>query len=104
MQPNPTFSPSSATGAPGPAPSPANNASLAILAARDRIQADFERQRIDAGKPGFGGKRLLDVGTLRKMLVLRDEEGMAPGDIERALGLREGAVAGLGRAGVVEAA
>lgn len=47
---------------------------------------------------------MIDVGTLRKALVLRDEQGMPEPDIEKILGLRAGVMKSLGRRGVVEVA
>lgn len=122
VRPNPTYSlsstssPSSAvtepsassthdypSDAPSTIPSPRNNPALAILAARQRVQDEHERDKVESGKKGWKGRRYVDVGTLRKALVLRDEKGMKAAEIERALDLREGFVAGLGRQGVVEA-
>ncbi len=46
----------------------------------------------------------MDVATVRKALVLRDEQGMEVPEIERALGLARGVVGSLGRQGIVEVA
>ncbi|KAI9662647.1 MAG: hypothetical protein M1831_002690 [Alyxoria varia] len=117
VQPNPTFSPSSTSYAPKPqassssasptpsqAPSPANNAALATLAARERIQAVYEEEKADIGRSGFQGKSLLDISTIRRILVLRDEQGMQLEEIERTLGLKNGLVKSFGGIGTVEAA
>lgn len=41
------------------------------------------------------------MGSIRKLLVLRDERGVSDMEIERVMGLREGVVGGLGGRGVV---
>ena len=74
------------------------------MEARKRIEEQAETEKIAQGKPGFAGKSFVDIGTIRKALVLRDEQGVAPPEIEKMLGLRKGAVAALGRTGVVEVA
>ena len=117
VQPNPTFSPSSTSYASNPqasslsspspvlhVPSPANNAALATLAARERIQSLYEEEKANIGRDGFQGKTLLDISTIRKILVLRDEQGMQPEEIERTLELKSGLLATFGRIGTVEAA
>ena len=63
-----------------------------------------EQDKIEMGRPGWPGKRMLDISSVRKVLVLRDEHHMPPEQIEKTLGLKKGLVAELGRAGVVEAA
>lgn len=88
---------------PATTPSPRNNPALAILAARQRIQDEEESDKVQTGKSGWKGRRYVDVGTIRKALVLRDESGMDAEEIERTLDLREGFMAGLGRQGVFEA-
>lgn len=85
-------------------PAASANPAVAILAARQRLQDAVEQERIAAGRTGFQGKQFVDVATIRKILTLRDEQGMKPADIERALGLRQGLVQELGTVGVVEVA
>ena len=85
-------------------PSPAANPAVAMLAARQRIAEEAEKEKIAAGRKGFEGKSFVDVAMVRKILVLRDEQGMPAEEIERALGLKKGVVGRLGRKGVVEAA
>lgn len=51
-----------------------------------------------------GGKTLVDVATLKKALMMRDEQGRAVADVEKVLGLKGGVVSGLGRVGVLEVA
>lgn len=114
VQPNPTYSPSStsthgnsvtAQSASGPSiPAARPNPALQILAQRERIAQVAERERIDSGKVGFQGRSLIDVGLVRKCLVLRDEGGVSASEIEKKLGLKAGLVASLGKVGVVEAA
>lgn len=85
-------------------PSPASNPAVAMLAARHRIAEEAGEEKVRAGRKGFEGKAFADIATVRKMLVLRDEQGMPEPDIERALGLQKGMMGRLGRKGVVEAA
>lgn len=62
----------------------------------------MERKGGGGGEGGGGeGRRFLDVGLLRRVLVLRDERGMEAREIERVMGLREGVVERLGGRGVV---
>lgn len=123
VKPYPTYSPSSRTGSSGEGassqnataaaapsiksgvfPSPKISPAVATLTARSRISEAAEKEKVEAGRKGFGGKTFADIATVRKILALRDEQGMPPADIEEALGLRKGMVARLGRIGVVEAA
>ena len=46
----------------------------------------------------------MDIATIRKVLTLRDEQGMKTEEIERHLRLKKGTVDEFGRVGVVEAA
>lgn len=50
---------------------------------------------------GRGGRRFLDVLTIRRVLVLRDEKGLGGAEIERGLGLGVGVVGRLGGRAVV---
>lgn len=73
---------------------------MSLLTARYRIAAEAEEEFENTGRKGSGGRRFLDVVTLRQVLVLR-KKGMGEGAIEEALGLRAGSVGKLGRRGVV---
>lgn len=82
------------------------NPAVRVLAARERLAGEAEREfaRVrgytdDEG--GAGGRRFLDVVTLRRVLVMRDEKGMGAGEIERVMGLAGGVVGRLGGRGVV---
>ena len=72
--------------------------------ARKKIEDEVESDKVNMGRPGFQGRRHVDVTTIRKALMLRDEQNVPPNEVERILGLRRGAIAELGRVGVVEAA
>ena len=74
------------------------------MAARKRIEEEVEADKSSMGRPGFAGRRYVDISMIKKALMLRDEQGVRPEEIEKILGLRRGVVAGLGRVGVVEAA
>ncbi|OJD36775.1 uncharacterized protein BKCO1_9000100 [Diplodia corticola] len=87
----------------GPLPPRTLNPALTILSARERIALEAEREFAELGRRGAPGRRFLDVVELRKVLILRDQRGRAPAEIERQLGLREGVLEGLGPRGVVEA-
>lgn len=52
------------------------------------------------GRSGQAGKAFLDIITLRQAVGLR-ESGVAQGEIEKRLGLKEGVIGKLGRVGVV---
>jgi len=104
-----TFSPRTGEGLKNVFPDPAMNPAVRVLAARERLAGEAEREfarvrgytdDVDGGG-GAGGRRFLDVFTLRRVLVMRDEKGMGAGEIERAIGLAEGVVGRLGERGVV---
>ena len=48
------------------------------------------------GRTGHTERRFLDVVTIRQVLMLRDEKGLAGGEIEKRLGLKGGVVGKLG--------
>ena len=104
VQPNPTMSPTSAFNPDDPAstsrqpvsPDPRNNPALAVLDARAKLQDEAEREFVEAGKRGHEGRQFLDVYTIRQMLVMRDEQGISAGQIEKTLGLKEGSTGRLG--------
>lgn len=82
-------------------PTPSNNPALQILAARQKWQdlADYEAG--EYGRRGFKGRELLDAGTLRRVLTLRDRRGIADEKIEEMLELKRGTVKKLGPKGLV---
>ncbi|KAK4634745.1 hypothetical protein CLAFUW4_01356 [Fulvia fulva] len=109
VQPNPTLSPTSAfTTQPGGArphaPNPRNNPAITVLHSRAKLQEAADAEFEQAGIRGHQGRQFLDVYQIRQILQFRDERGMKHSEIERRLGLKEGAVARLGAAGVVELA
>ncbi|KAI9716193.1 MAG: hypothetical protein M1828_000419 [Chrysothrix sp. TS-e1954] len=114
VKPAPTYSPSATHPSDGSSPStpssssaqppPPQSPSLTILAARQRIQEAADRERAQVGKKGFEGRTLIEISTVRKVLVMRDEQGMEESQIEAQLGLRKGFVKTLGAKGVVEVA
>lgn len=73
-----------------------------VLDARSRLQDEAEREFLDAGKRGHAGRKFLDVGVIRQVLMMR-ERGMEGADIERRLGLAAGVTRSLGSRGVFEA-
>jgi len=72
-----------------------------VLEARAKFQDLAEKEFMDAGRRGHEGRRFLDVGTIRQILVMRDEKRTRESEIERVLGLAKGVVARLGDQGVV---
>lgn len=84
-------------------PNPSSNPAVTLLEARKRIVEEAEREFEDVGRLGKGrrGRRFLDVGLMRKILILRDEKGVGSGEIEEMLGLDRGVVERLGGRGIV---
>lgn len=95
--------PSSGPSSGGIFPDPARNPAIAILTARQQIADAVEVEKQAQGRKGWQGRKYADVATLRKALVLRDEQGMPESEVEQVLGLRKGSVAALGGIGTVEA-
>lgn len=110
-QPNPTYSPSSTASHHGdpqhqsqPAPnypSASDNATLGVLEARRRLQEKADAELENMGKSTDKGRELLDVGLIRRVLVLR-QRGERDAVIEERLHLKPGVVRRLGPPGVVE--
>ncbi|KAF2148774.1 hypothetical protein K461DRAFT_324252 [Myriangium duriaei CBS 260.36] len=126
VQPNPTQSPSSrfsamldsktpqatnsayanapiaaARGGPPVGPDPRMNPALQVLDAREKWQALADREAGEFGRRGFEGRELMDVGTLRRALILRDRRGVGEERIEQMLELKKGTLRRLGGQGVV---
>lgn len=74
---------------------------MSLLTARYRLAEEAEQEFSNIGRKGSEGRQFLDVITIRQVLLLRDERGVSPGEIEKQLGLRRGVVGRLGRRGVV---
>lgn len=111
VQPNPTFSPSSiaspfpnippASSVSAPQFAPASqNTTLNVLEARRRLQVQANKEFEEMGRTGNRNKELLDIGTIKDILILR-QQGTSVGEIESRLGLKHGVVARLGRLGIV---
>lgn len=75
-----------------------------MLRARERIEAAVEQEKADVGRSGFPGREYLDIGMVKRALEMRDLREKSDVEIEQTLGLKAGAVAKLGRRGVVEVA
>lgn len=115
VQPNPTMSPTSAfphpnnpnnpSIAPRPTgPDPRTNPAITVLDSRSRLQAEADREFIEAGKRGHEGRQFLDVFLIRQILTLRDKHNESAGAIESKLGLKAGVVDRLGGRGITELA
>lgn len=83
-------------------PSARDNATLGVLEARRRLEEQAEAEMESMGRASDKGKELLDAGTIRRVLLLR-QQGAGDSEIEERFGLRAGVVRRLGRPGVVEA-
>jgi hypothetical protein len=66
------------------------------------LQDRADREAIETGTTGHEGREFLEMYLVKRILQARDEEGIKPEEIERAMGLRAGVVARLGSTGVVE--
>ncbi|KAK3899201.1 hypothetical protein C8A05DRAFT_18331 [Staphylotrichum tortipilum] len=113
-QPNPTYSPSSIA-SPFPDasgikqslstprfPSSSSNATLSVLEVRRRLETRARAELDNTGKSTDKGREFLDIGTIKQILVLQ-QGGASPTDIEARLRLKAGVVARLGPAGTVVA-
>ncbi len=94
---------SAASSAPAPHlyPDPSANSALVTLAARERIQHAAEDELGRMGR-GLKDREFLDVVIIRQILMLRDKQNMADGEIEQRLGLKSGLVKKLGVRGMIE--
>ncbi|KAL2271018.1 hypothetical protein VTJ83DRAFT_389 [Remersonia thermophila] len=81
-------------------PPPPRNVTLGALEARRRLEARAAEELERRGRSSDPGAELLDVGTIKRLLVMR-EAGTPEGDIEARLRLRPGVVKRLGGKGVV---
>ena len=72
---------------------------MSLLTARYRLAEEAEREFSNLGKQG-GGRSFLDVGTIRRVLEMR-EKGVSAEEIERVFELKSGMVGRLGREGIV---
>ena len=109
-QPNPTFS-SSSTAAPsafetqntpGPSYPSSSNTTLSVLEARRKRQYEATAEFDRTGRSTDQGREFLDVGTIRDILMLRDQ-GIDAAAIESKFNLKTGVVKRLGPMGVVSA-
>lgn len=78
----------------------APNPALRVLEAREQWAALAEKEAGEVGRRGFAGRELLDVGTLRRVLVMR-ERGWSEERIEKEFDLKRGSVARLGGKDVI---
>lgn len=106
-QPSPIFSNSSrAPMFPNAPPSgskfpntPRNN-TLIVLDSRRRLQAQADEELDSIGKPNSKGREFLDIATIQKIILLR-QQGQEAAAIESRLGLKPGVVARLGPPGIL---
>ena len=124
VQPNPHFSPTSTSpldpqrnrsstapsdhageppisAYPSAFPDPRTNPALIVLAARQRLQDEAEREIENVGRKGFAGRTYVDAGLVRQALMRRGR-GQSEEVIERELGIQRGRLDVLGK-GIVEA-
>lgn len=114
VQPNPTYShtstaepmssPLQQTPNSGPIfPSPARNPVLNALEARERLQREAEEEFENLGLSNSQGRRFLQAGMIRDILVMR-EKGASEAQIENRFNLKRGILKRLGPRGLYEAA
>ena len=72
-----------------------------MLTARENLAREAESEFARVRYEGGGGRKFLDVMTVRQVLMMRDEKRMAEAEIEQKLGLASGVVRRLGAKGVV---
>lgn len=110
VQPNPTFSPSSTA---DPIPSPlqqtdnsgpifpasSENAVLSALEARRMIDQQAEQEMQNTGLSRVEGRRFLNAGMIREVLVMR-ERGASEAQIEERFNLKKGVLVALGPNGL----
>lgn len=82
-------------------PDQSQNPALLVLKARARLQKEAEAEFAKTSRSEGGGKRLMDVSTIRQVIVMRDEKGMGESEIEKSLGLAGGVVGALGQKGII---
>lgn len=105
----PSSDPSSHQGLPGTPqashaqifPDPSRNPAIQVLTARERLAEEAEEEFNRVSRTGHTERQFLDVTTIRQLLMLRDDKGLAGGEIEKRLGLKEGVVGRLGPKGVI---
>ena len=76
-------------------PSPSQNPALEIIRARDRIAAEAEEEFSHARTGEDTQRQFLDMGTIRRVLTMRDQQGLSNDEIEQQVGLKKGVVASL---------
>ncbi|KAL1839422.1 hypothetical protein VTJ49DRAFT_1523 [Mycothermus thermophilus] len=99
-QPQPSGAPTPGTTTEHIFPPPSRNVTLGVLEARRRLEARAAEELERRGRSSDPGAELLDVGTIKRVLAMR-EAGTPEGDIEARLRLRPGVVERLGGRGVV---
>ena len=71
-----------------------------VLEARERLQQEADAEFAKTGR-GDGGRKFLDISTIRQIIVMRDDKRLGEEQIEKSLGLANGVVRALGPKGVV---
>lgn len=84
-------------------PSPETNPAVALLIARQKLVEEAEAEIEDVGRLGKArkGRKIMEVGLIKRALYMRDRRGMEVGKIEAVLGLERGVLERLGRQGVI---
>ncbi|EER45243.1 conserved hypothetical protein [Histoplasma capsulatum H143] len=77
------------------------NPSLLVFSSRAELEKLAAREFESIGRQSHTGREFLDVVSIRHILAMRDKQGMSEEIIEKKLRLKKGAVALLGRKGVV---
>ncbi|EEH07066.1 conserved hypothetical protein [Histoplasma capsulatum G186AR] len=77
------------------------NPSLLVFSSRAELEKLAAREFESVGRQSHTGREFLDVVSIRHVLAMRDKQGMSEEIIEKKLRLKKGAVALLGRKGIV---
>ncbi|QSS64495.1 hypothetical protein I7I51_01563 [Histoplasma capsulatum] len=77
------------------------NPNLLVFSSRTELEKLAAREFESIGRQSHTGREFLDVVSIRHVLAMRDKQGMSEEIIEKKLRLKKGAVALLGRKGVV---
>lgn len=82
-------------------PSNVNNPALLLVQARQRITQQWESELENQGRPSFPGRTLVNAKDIREALILRDEAGKDPRQVEKQMRLKPGILDQLVTKGVI---
>ena len=79
------------------------NPALLVLRSRESLQRAYDDEQETLGRKGFAGRRFMEAARITEALKMR-KIGVPDKEIERRLGLVEGAVSRIGSVNVVDIA